>query len=241
MPRSVRPRLRAILALAAGTALAACAPRSAADRPAPDGTGAPVPYVDGFVPDSLLVRLSTSRGEIDVLLRAAWAPHGVQRAYEAFASGYYDGARFFRTIRAFVAQFGIAADTARSLAWRERAIPDDSVRQTNRRGTLVFAAGGPNTRTVQLFFNLRDNSRLDAFGFAPIGEIVRGLDALDALYTGYGDGATAPDQGRLGREGEPYLAAEFPLLDRIVSARVVRTWPAAPAAPAVSAAPSAVH
>ncbi len=225
---------RASRGAAAGIALAAlaCARPPAAERPAPEPTA--VPYVAGFTPDSLVIRLVTSQGEIDVLLRAAWAPHGVQRAYEAFASGYYDGARFFRTIRAFVAQFGIAADSARSAAWRSRSIPDDTVRQTNRRGTLVYAAGGPNTRTVQLFFNLRDNPRLDAFGFAPIGEIIRGWDALDALYTGYGDGATAPRQDRLTLEGEAYLAAEFPLLDRIHSARVIRTWPAAPAAQAMA-------
>jgi cyclophilin family peptidyl-prolyl cis-trans isomerase len=187
-----------------------------------------VRYVEGFTPDSLVVRLVTSQGEIDVLLRAAWAPHGVQRAYEAVASEYYDGARFFRTIRAFVAQFGIAADSARSAAWRTRSIPDDTVGQTNRRGTLVFAAGGPNTRTVQLFFNLRDNPRLDAFGFAPIGEVVRGWDVMDALYSGYSDSGSTPAQDRLSAEGEAYLAAEFPLLDRIITARVIRTWPAAP-------------
>ena len=80
-----------------------------------------------------------------------------------------------------------------------------------------------------LFFNLRDNPRLDALGFAPIGEIVRGHDALDALHTGYGDGAAAPSQDRISREGDAYLAAEFPLLDQIRTARVIRTWPAVPA------------
>lgn len=224
--------LFALVALALVTT--ACTPRSAAEPPTPVADSAPVPYVAGFIPDSLLLRLTTSQGAIDVLLRAEWAPNGVQRAYEAFASGYYDGARFFRSIPGFVAQFGIAADSARTNAWRGRAIPDDTVRQTNRRGTLVFAAGGPNTRTVQLFFNLRDNSRLDALGFAPLGEIVRGHDALFALYTGYGDGAGAPAQDRLSREGETYLAADFPLLDRILEAHVVRTWPAPPAAAPLS-------
>lgn len=178
------------------------------------------------VPDSFVLRLATTQGDIDVLLRRAWAPNGVARVHEAVRSGYYDGARFFRAIRGFVVQFGIAADSARSEAWRERRIDDDPVTQSNRRGTLVFAAGGPDTRTVQLFINLRDNARLDALGFAPLGEVIAGLDALDRLHTGYGDGATAPQQGRLMREGERYLAAEFPALDKILSARIVRSWPA---------------
>lgn len=185
--------------------------------------------------DSVLVRLSTTRGDIDVMLRRHWAPLGAARVAEAVASGYYDGARFFRALRGFVVQWGIAADSATTAAWRGRAIPDEPVTQTNRRGTLTFAAGGPNTRTVQLFVNLRDNARLDAMGFAPVGEVVAGMDAVDALYTGYGEGAPGgkgPSQGSLSAQGEAYLARDFPLLDQIRSARVVRHWPAgAPPAP----------
>lgn len=179
-------------------------------------------YVPGVVPDSFLVRLTTSQGDVDLMLRRDWAPRGVAQVYEAVSTGFYDGARFFRTLRGFVTQFGIAADSAVTAQWAGRRIPDDPVTQSNRRGTLVFASGGPNTRTVQLFINLRDNARLDAMGFAPLGEVVRGMDAVDAFYTGYA--SPAPDQGRITREGEAYLAAEFPLLDRIVSAKVVRAW-----------------
>jgi peptidyl-prolyl cis-trans isomerase A (cyclophilin A) len=184
--------------------------------------------------DSFLVRLTTSRGDVDLMVRRHWAPLGAARVGEAVAAGYYDGARFFRALRGFVVQWGIAADTAVSAAWRTRAIADDPVTQSNRRGTLVFAAGGPNTRTVQLFINLRDNGRLDALGFAPVGEVVAGIDAVDALYTGYGEGpptGKGPNQRDIGMEGEPYLAREFPQLDRIVRARVVRAWSPPSAAP----------
>jgi peptidyl-prolyl cis-trans isomerase A (cyclophilin A) len=77
--------------------------------------------------------------------------------------------------------------------------------------------------------NLRDNARLDAMGFAPVGEVVHGMDVVSALHAGYGEGAPGgrgPTQERIGREGEPYLASEFPLLDRIERAQVVRRWPA---------------
>jgi peptidyl-prolyl cis-trans isomerase A (cyclophilin A) len=189
------------------------------------------PFTPGVVPDSFVARLATSKGPVDVIIRRDWAPNGADRFYELVATGYYDGARFFRTIRGFVSQFGIAADTAMTARWRTRAIPDDSVLQSNRRGTLVFAAGGPNTRTTQMFINLRDNPRLDGLRFPPIGEVIAGLDVVDALYTGYGDGANAPSQERITREGEAYLAANFPLLDRIEQATVVRAWfpPASPA------------
>lgn len=212
-------------------ACAACAPRRSDRVPTPDP--APPPYAPGVVPDSFVVRLSTSKGEVDAIIRRHWAPRGAARFYEVVSTGYYDGARFFRSLRGFVTQFGLAADPALSAQWRTQPIADDVVVQSNRRGTLVFASGGPGTRTTQMFFNLRDNPHLDALGFAPIGEIVRGIDAVDSLYTGYGDGPGGPQQSRIGTEGEAYLAANFPLLDRILVAQVVRAWfpAAAPATP----------
>lgn len=228
-------RLRSLGALSAALLAAACAATSrTVDLP-------PAPLPELAVPpdsatlaaaDSVLVRLVTSRGDIDILLHRDWAARGAPRVAQVVASGYYDGARFFRALRGFVVQWGIPADTGLRRRWAQ-PLPDDTVRQSNRRGTVTFAAGGPNTRTAQLFVNLRDNPRLDALGFAPVGEVVRGMDAVDSLYTGYGEGApagTGPTQGRIGAEGETYLAKDFPLLDRIVRARIVRVFgPAAPA------------
>lgn len=216
-----------LLSLALLVASLACA---GAPAPVLESEPAPPPYVPGVVPDSFIVRLNTSQGEVDLMLRRDWAPLGVAQVYEAVSTGFYDGARFFRSIRGFVSQFGIAADPAVTAQWAGRRIQDDPVVQSNSRGTIVFASGGPNTRTVQLFINLRSNARLDAMGFAPLGEVVRGMDAVDAFYTGYGSGNPEPDQGRITREGEAYLGAEFPLLDRIVTAKVVRAW-FAPATP----------
>ncbi len=217
-------RLAALLSLTALTTIAACSRASQPDtEPDPVGaTVAPPPV------DSALLRLVTTKGEIDIMLRTHWAPNGVSRVREAVAVRYYDGTRFFRALRGFVVQFGLAADPDVIEAWRLRTIPDDTVRESNRRGTLVFAAGAqPNTRTTQLFINLRDNARLDAMGFAPLGEVVRGIDVVDALHTEYArvPGGNEPDQREIMREGEAYLAREFPLLDRILTARIVRTWP----------------
>jgi len=248
MTRTSRPFL---LPFAVLLALGACArPSMEADQaPRPAGSGAAAAATaPAAVPmDSTLVRFTTSQGEFDVMLRASWAPLGATRVRDAVDAGYYDGARFFRALRGFVVQWGISADSARTAEWRGRSIPDDTVRQSNRRGTLTFAAGGPNTRTVQLFVNLRDNARLDAMGFAPVGEVVRGMDVVDALHTGYGEGAPTgkgPSQGTLSAEGEAYLAREFPLLDKVTTARVVRRWAARPVAnrtTAPTAAPKAAQ
>lgn len=176
--------------------------------------------------DSVLVRFVTTKGDFDVMLRKDWAPLGAARVSQVVASGYYDGARFFRALRGFVVQWGIPADTARRRDWSVR-LADDPVRESNHRGTVTFAAGGANTRTAQLFVSLRDNARLDAMGFAPVGSVVRGMEVVDALHTGYGEGGPSgqgPAQGRIAAEGEAYLAREFALLDRIIRARVVRVF-----------------
>ena len=230
MIRSREPmRGPAALATLALVALAACAPAPAIVRPLPELATAPDSATLAAA-DSVLVRFVTTKGDIDVMLRRDWAPLGAERVSRVVASGYYDGARFFRALRGFVVQWGIPADTLRRGEWSARIL-DDPVRESNRRGTITFAAGGANTRTAQLFVNLRDNARLDAMGFAPVGEVVRGMEVVDALHTAYGEGAPAgqgPTQGKIAAEGEAYLAREFPLLDRIVRARVVRVFSASP-------------
>ena len=108
-------------------------------------------------------------------------------------------------------------------AWRVRTIPDDPVRRNNVRGMVTYATAGPGTRTTQIFINYRDNIRLDASGFAPFGQVVEGMEVVDALYGGYGEGAPngrGPDQFRVNVEGEKYLARQFPKLDKINKATV---------------------
>lgn len=181
-------------------------------------------------PDSFRVAFETSRGRFDVVAHRAWAPAGVDRFYDLVRRRYYDDARFFRVVRGFVAQFGLSGDPRVTAAWRTRAIPDEPVRETNRRGRIAFARGGRNTRTTQLFINLRDNARLDTlngFGFPPIAEVVAGMEVVDSLYAGYGEsfgGGRGAIQDSIRASGNEYLGRRFPLLDFIRTARVVRAW-----------------
>lgn len=97
--------------------------------------------------------------------------------------------------------------------------------QSNLRGFMTFAqTGRPNSRTTQVFISFANHARLDASGFAPIAKVVRGMDVVDDLYKGYGEGAPTgqgPDQGRIQTEGNAYLDREFPKLDRILRTRIV--------------------
>jgi len=178
-------------------------------------------------PDSFVVRVVTSRGPFEIKVHRDWAPRGADRLHYLAAAHYYDGVRFFRVVDNFVAQFGLHGDTAVSRDWRARRIDDDTVRRSNVRGTISYAAGGPNTRTTQLFISYKDNSRLDTLGFAVVAQVVSGMGVVDSLYKGYGEAAPrgkGPAQGRIAAEGNAYLAREFPLLDHIITARITQEW-----------------
>jgi peptidyl-prolyl cis-trans isomerase A (cyclophilin A) len=184
-------------------------------------------------PDSFDVDMVTTKGTMIVRVRRHWAPIGADRFYALVRNHYFDSVAFHRTIRNFVAQFGIHGDTAVSRAWRGKSILDDPVKVVNQKGTLSFARGGPNTRSVQLFFNTVDNSpRLDTlntFGFPPIGQVIRGIGVLDSLnweYSGTRGGQTfpGPSQDSLSRQGNAYLHRTFPRLDYILRARIARVW-----------------
>jgi len=182
------------------------------------------PTRNDAAPAKFRARFETSAGDFVVEVHRDWAPNGADRFYSLVKSGYYDGARFFRVLSGFMAQFGIHRDPQVSAVWRERRIPDDPVRQSNTRGMVSFATAGPNTRTTQAFINYRDNSMLDGQGFAPFGRVVEGMEIVDRLYAAYGEGAPqgrGPDQGRIQAEGNAYLEREFPKLDYVKRATVV--------------------
>jgi peptidyl-prolyl cis-trans isomerase A (cyclophilin A) len=174
-------------------------------------------------PAEYRVRFETSRGSFVLLVKRDWAPRGADRFYNLVRLRFFDGCRFFRVLPGFVVQFGISGDPKVMDKWREAAIQDDAVRQSNRRGRITFATAGPNTRTTQVFINVADNPRLDGMGFSPFGEVVEGMDVVAAFYSGYGEGppmGAGPAQDRLQNEGNAYLEREFGKLDYVKTARL---------------------
>jgi peptidyl-prolyl cis-trans isomerase A (cyclophilin A) len=174
-------------------------------------------------PATYRVKFDTSRGPFVVEVHRDWAPLGADRFYNLVKNGFYDNARFFRVIGGFMVQFGINADPKLSALWRNARINDDPVKQSNKRGLITFATAGPNTRTTQVFVNYGDNAALDSQGFAPFGQIISGMNIVDGLFNGYGEGAphgNGPEQGRVQSEGNAYLIKEFPKLDYIKTATI---------------------
>ncbi|MGC4082711.1 MAG: peptidylprolyl isomerase [Vicinamibacterales bacterium] len=175
-------------------------------------------------PATYKAKLDTSKGAITITVHRDWAPNGADRFYNLVKAGFYDDVRFFRVIPNFMAQFGIHGNPSVMAAWRPATLKDDPVKQSNLRGFVTFATAGPNTRTTQLFINFKDNSSLDRQGFAPFGEVTSGMDIVDKIYDGYGEGAPrgkGPEQGRIQNEGNAYLTKDFPRMDYIKTATIV--------------------
>jgi peptidyl-prolyl cis-trans isomerase A (cyclophilin A) len=176
-------------------------------------------------PATFRVKLETTKGPVVLEVVRDWAPNGADRFYNLVKIGFYNDVAFFRVIDGFMAQFGIHGDPKVAAKWREARIADDPVKQSNLRGFVSFATAGPNTRTTQLFINYADrNAQLDRSGFAPFARVIQGMEVVDSLYSGYGEGApngAGPNQGLVQMQGNAYLRANFPKLDYIKTATIV--------------------
>ena len=195
-------------------------------------------------PDMFRAKFTTTKGDFVVEVDRAWAPRGADRFYNLVTSGFFTDASFFRIVPSFIVQFGIPAKPSVAAVWKRANIADDPVKQSNRKGTIVFATAGPGTRTTQLFINLNNNAALDSQGFSPFGKVVEGMDVVQNLYSGYGEDSSIDPRGRgphqdlVASQGKAYLDKNFPRLDSIKSATIVTDAPAQPPAGSTPAAPA---
>ena len=173
-------------------------------------------------PAKYKVKLETTKGDVVIEVERAWSPNGADRFFNLVKNGFYNNVKFFRVVPNFVVQFGIHGDPELATKWLEANIPDDAVVESNKRGFLTYAkSGAPNSRSTQLFINLKDNTRLDEMGFSPFGKVISGMEVVDKLYSGYEERIT-PLQGEIAAGGNAYLDKEWPKLDYIKRATVVR-------------------
>lgn len=179
----------------------------------------------GQAPETFRVKMETSKGPLVIEVTRAWAPHGADRFYNLVKNAFYDECRFFRVIEGFMAQTGINGDPEVQALWDGKSIPDDPVVESNRRGYVTYAKKDqPNSRTTQFFINFSDNTNLDKLSFAPFGRVIEGMEVVDSLYAGYGDGpphGSGPAQREIQDKGNGYLVSQFPKLDHIKTAVVL--------------------
>ncbi len=172
-------------------------------------------------PATFKVKFVTTQGEFVISATRASSPLGADRFYNMAKSGYLNGIKFFRVVPGFVVQFGIHGDPAVAPAWLKANINDEPVKMGNTKGTLTFAKAGANSRSCQMFINLGDNSRLDGMGFSAFGTVTTGMNVVEKLYSGYGD-STTDRQGEIAEGGNKYLNENFPKLDSIKTATIMK-------------------
>lgn len=201
-------------------------------------------------PAKFNVKFDTTQGEFELECTRDWAPKAADRFYNLVKIGFYDDTAFFRVAKKpkpFVVQWGIHGDPEVSKGWKKMTSEPDPVKESNKRGTMVFAMGGnPKSFTTQVFINFSDNARLDGMGFAPVCKVVAGMDeTVEKLHFGYGE-APSSQQGRIEAEGNAYLRKRFKQLDYIKTARLAgdaakddKKADDKKAAPSTSASPSA--
>ena len=207
--------VRTLFLTALCIAMAACGPTEAPKQ-------AEAPKKDQPAPDVFKINFDTSKGAVVIEVHKDWAPIGAQHLYELVNRGFYDGDRFFRVTKSYV-QFGVNGNPQVSGIWSTANVRDDPVKQSNTKGMVSYAKIGPNSRTTQLFVNRRDNTDLDKQGFAPVGQVVVGMDVMESLYDAYGDmppRGQGPDPSKIETQGNSYLESRFPRLDFIKKASI---------------------
>lgn len=144
------------------------------------------------------VRMTTSLGNIDIVLLDSAAPQTVANFLAYVNEGAYDSSFIHRSVRDFVTQGGgyrwnTSNDTLGTITTKAPVANEFSLARSNVRGTLAMAKlpSSPDSATSQWFFNLVDNSaNLDTQngGFTVFGQVsaegMAVVDKIAALQTG---------------------------------------------------------
>lgn len=139
-------------------------------------------------PDSLYPRVefNTTMGKIVVELDRTRAPITIDNFLTYVVKGEYDNTIFHRIIADFVVQGGGLNPKLEELKSAEPIINESGNGLSNSLGTIAMARDNdPHSATRQFYFNVADNKKLDPskrrWGYAVFGEVVEGLDVLEAM------------------------------------------------------------
>jgi len=176
-------------------------------------------------PEQFKARFETTQGNFDIIAKREWSPQGVDRLYQLIKSDYYTDIALFRVIPEFVVQFGIQSDSVLNSSWKKYKIKDEPVLQSNDSMAISFARDGVDSRTTQIFINLKNNHRLDTVnfngvtGFPVIAKITRGMGNVHKFYSTDED---VPDQDSIQKYGNDYIKRKYPKVDFINKAYILK-------------------
>ncbi len=132
--------------------------------------------------DRLTLTLSTG-GDVVIKLRPDLAPGHVERITELANKGFYDDVAFHRVIPGFMAQGGDPTGTGTSGSSKPNLKAEFSAEPHVRGAVSMARTSDPNSANSQFFICLDDATFLDG-QYTVWGEVVEGMDAVDALPKG---------------------------------------------------------
>lgn len=175
-------------------------------------------------PETFSARFETTKGNFDITITRSNSPKAVDRLYQLLHHGYFDNSVFYRVVPHYIAQFGNSDQNIMD-EWRSVKIPDEPVVLSNKKGTVTFARFGSETRDLELFINLNDNTELDTVvvegvkGYPALGNVSSGMDVVKKLYSGHGENTMAKAD-KLYVDRSAFLRS-FPNLDIIKKAYLI--------------------
>jgi peptidylprolyl isomerase len=143
--------------------------------------------------------LELKDGPVVIRLRPDLAPNHIERLKTLAKKGFYDGVVFHRVIDGFMAQTGDPTGTGTGGS----DLPDLKAEFTNKakfaRGTVGMArSADPNSANSQFFIMFAEGPWLDG-QYTIVGEVEKGMDVVDKIKKGTGDGGTVSDPDKIVR------------------------------------------
>ena len=133
------------------------------------------------------VLLQTSKGDITLELDAEKAPITVANFVQYVQDKHYDGIAFHRVIEGFMVQGGGYDDEYKERKTRDSIENEAKNGLKNVRGSVAMArTSAPHSASAQFFINHKNNDNLDfpsfdGWGYAVFGQVVEGMDVVDAI------------------------------------------------------------
>ncbi|MEP3233276.1 MAG: peptidylprolyl isomerase [Hyphomicrobiales bacterium] len=148
-----------------------------------------VAHVQAFAKDIWV--LQTTEGKVEIELLADVAPKHVQRVKELTAEGFYNGIVFHRVLEGFMAQGGDPTGTG-SGGSNKPDLPAEFSNVPFDRGIVGAArTQNPNSANSQFFIMFNEGHFLNN-QYTVFGRVISGMDAVDALERGQGQGGVVP-------------------------------------------------
>ena len=153
-------------------------------------------------PQSGLVVLHTTMGDITIKLYTKDAPNASEKFIKLAREGFYDGVRFHRVIKNFMIQSGdpLSKDDAKMSAWGTGGPGYAFANETNShlfvRGSLGMAnSGGTESNGSQFFIVTAQATPFLNGGYTNFGEVVSGLDVAMKIQDVETDGSASAGTG----------------------------------------------